>query len=135
MTSSCSSSQLKSWSTQSKSEEKPIFRVYHLTKSRHFRYLLNKYSNRLIVVEFSATWCRPCKQIYPYFEELSTQFRKVVFVYINVDQFDDLAEQEHVRSLPTFKFYLSNSLVKEFSGANRTKLLRYITKYNERAMR
>lgn len=122
-----SSTQLKSWSD---SEEKPQSRVYHLTKSKHFKYLLNKYTGRLIVVEFSATWCRPCKQIYPYFEKLSTKFRKVIFIYINVDQFDDLADQERIRSLPTFKFYRSNSLVKQFSDANRTKLKRYITKYS-----
>ncbi len=132
MSTTSSSTQLNSWSQQNTSEETPKSRVYHLTKAKHFKYLLQKYYQRLIVIEFSASWCRPCKQIYPYFEELSMKFRKVVFIYINVDQFDDLADQEHVCSLPTFKFYSANSLVKEFSGTDRVKLKRYITKYSER---
>lgn len=47
-----------------------------------------KNSSQVVVVDFSATWCGPCRMISPYFDELSTQFEKLIFVKVDVDEVD-----------------------------------------------
>lgn len=39
-------------------------------------------AGKAIVVDFTATWCGPCRMIGPYFEELSTQFENVIFLKV-----------------------------------------------------
>ena len=39
-------------------------------------------AGKAIIVDFTATWCGPCRMIGPYFEELSSQFETVVFLKV-----------------------------------------------------
>jgi thioredoxin 1 len=58
---------------------------------------------KLVVVDFFATWCGPCKQIAPKFAELSGQNPKTVFLKVDVDLAKDLAQQYEVRAHETKK--------------------------------
>ena len=51
-----------------------------------------------IVVDFSATWCGPCRLISPYFDELSAQYPGIIFLKVDVDAVD-------VRSLPSVQLF------------------------------
>ncbi|XP_065601333.1 thioredoxin [Cyrtonyx montezumae] len=77
---------------------------------------------RLVVVDFSATWCGPCKMIKPFFHSLSEKFGDVVFIEIDVDDAQDVAAHCDVKCMPTFQFYKNGKRVQEFSGANKEKL-------------
>mmetsp|Transcript_24608 Transcript_24608/g.42348 ORF Transcript_24608/g.42348 Transcript_24608/m.42348 type:complete len:111 (-) Transcript_24608:359-691(-) len=82
----------------------------------------------LVVIDFFATWCGPCKMISPYFVELSTQeaYKDVTFVKVDVDELSEIAEQYGVSAMPTFTFIRKGSKVTDFAGANKDKLKQYI---------
>ena len=99
--------------------------VYHITSSEEFNRLVQDNPGKLVVIDFSATWCMPCKMIAPMFEEManpSGEFGNVLFVKIDVDEVPDLAEKYQVQAMPTFLFMKDNKEVDRFSGASVEKL-------------
>uniref|UniRef100_H0YSS2 Thioredoxin n=1 Tax=Taeniopygia guttata TaxID=59729 RepID=H0YSS2_TAEGU len=83
---------------------------------------LKSAGEKLIVVDFSATWCGPCKMIKPFFHSLSEKYSEVIFIEIDVDDAQDVASHCDVKCMPTFQFYKNGNKVQEFSGANKEKL-------------
>ena len=84
---------------------------------------------KLCVVDFTAAWCGPCKQIAPVFERLALQHPAVHFLKVDVDQVQEVAAAENVRSMPTFKVYRHGVKVEEFSGADPNKLSAVVLQY------
>jgi thioredoxin 1 len=78
----------------------------------------------IIVVDFTATWCMPCKVISPVFRALSEseEFSEVLFVKADVDRVPSVSEKLGVRSMPTFVFFRNGEEVARFSGASVEKL-------------
>ncbi|XP_007424609.1 thioredoxin [Python bivittatus] len=94
-----------------------------------FRTELSSAGSKLIVVDFSATWCGPCKMIKPFFHSMVEKYPDVIFIEIDVDDAQDVASHCDVKCMPTFQFYKNNEKVHEFSGANKEKLEEAIKKY------
>ncbi len=84
-----------------------------------------------VVVDFTATWCGPCKTIAPYFEELSAKFPDIEFVKIDVDELEDLAAECGISAMPTFHVYSNGVKVAEMTGADKDKLLALCKDANE----
>lgn len=66
----------------------------------------NEYNQEIkdgvVVVDFFANWCGPCKMLAPIFEELGKEYNnKVKFIKVDVDQSPDLAMRYQVASIPT----------------------------------
>jgi thioredoxin 1 len=80
------------------------------------------------VVFFTAKWCRPCKGMYPLFEELSKRNSLITMFKIDVDESDEVAKYAEIDAMPTFLFYLQGKKVARFSGADPNQL---ISNYNE----
>ena len=60
---------------------------------------------RPMIVDFSATWCPPCRQLKPIFEKLAEDFRgRIDFVTIDVDENPTLAQAYGVQSIPMMVF-------------------------------
>ena len=78
--------------------------------------------DKLVAIDFTATWCGPCKMIGPQFEAMQPQFPHVVFAKVDVDENQEVAMQQGIRSMPTFKFYRRGRQVNEFSGADVARL-------------
>ncbi|VFV18844.1 thioredoxin domain-containing protein [Lynx pardinus] len=87
-----------------------------------FQEALNSAGEKLVVVDFSATWCGPCKMIKPFFHSLSEKYSNVVFLEVDVDDCQDVASECEVKCMPTFQFFKKGQKVGEFSGANKEKL-------------
>lgn len=73
-------------------------------------------------MDFTASWCGPCKMIGPYFEELSGKFPGVVFVKVDVDDLEDVAAECGISAMPTFHLYSNGVKVQELTGADKGKL-------------
>ena len=86
--------------------------------------------NALVVIDFTATWCGPCKMVGPKFVELAPEFPKVVFVKIDVDENADAAEACGISAMPTFQFYKDGKKVSEVVGASIEKVKEMVTKFN-----
>jgi len=87
-----------------------------------FRTQLKDAANKLVVVDFYATWCGPCKMIAPKLEEMASQFTDVIFLKVDVDDNEEVASQYDISCMPTFIFIKNCEKVSEFSGANADKV-------------
>ena len=70
----------------------------------------------LLVVDFWAEWCGPCKMLAPVFEELEKDFPDVTFGKINVDEEVQAALENNVSSIPTLLFIKDGEIVKRAVG-------------------
>jgi len=70
-----------------------------------------------VIIKAYATWCGPCIQMTPIFEEVSKLFTdKVRFLELNVDQARDLAIQYGITSIPTMIFIKDGQIVSKETG-------------------
>ncbi|KAE8903948.1 hypothetical protein PF010_g19528 [Phytophthora fragariae] len=99
-------------------------RVVTVTSQDQWEQLLqqNQESNKALVVDFWATWCKPCAEIAPFFEELSGRFPAAVFARVDVDELESVTEASEVASLPNFKVFKGGRAVDELGGAIRGAL-------------
>lgn len=92
--------------------------------------LLNAASNdQLVVIDFTASWCGPCKMIAPLFKELSEQRTDVVFLKVDVDENPETAAKFSVSAMPTFLFIKKGEVVDRLMGANAQRLQELIEEH------
>lgn len=85
--------------------------------------------SKLVVVDFFATWCGPCRFIGPKVVELSKTYTDVVFLKVDVDQLDGLAAELGISAMPTFLLFKNKArLQDELVGANEARLRTLIEK-------
>lgn len=60
--------------------------------------------NEMVILDFWAEWCGPCKQFAPIFNAISEKHEDIVFAKVNVEEQADLAGLFQVRSIPTLVF-------------------------------
>lgn len=88
-----------------------------------FQQLISAAGPKLVVVDFTATWCGPCRMIAPVFESLSERYAgRAVFLKVDVDEASDVSQYCSVSAMPTFHGYKNNLLVFQFSGADKNQL-------------
>jgi thioredoxin 1 len=75
-------------------------------------------SSGLVLVDFWAVWCGPCKVVGPILSELATVHTgKLKVAKINVDEEPELTQQYGIMSIPTMKFFKAGEIVGEIVGA------------------
>ena len=75
-------------------------------------------SNKVVVVDFWAEWCGPCRMVAPIVEELAVQFNEKAFIgKLNVDDNPDSPEKYLIRNIPTILLFKDGELADKVVGA------------------
>ncbi|KAJ3098801.1 hypothetical protein HDU97_003717 [Phlyctochytrium planicorne] len=85
-------------------------------------------SGKVVVVDFYATWCGPCRVIAPKVDAFAQKYTDAVFLKVDVDEVPDVAESAGIRAMPTFQLFKDGKKVAEVVGADPAKLEAAITK-------
>ncbi|XP_077211829.1 thioredoxin H1-like [Tasmannia lanceolata] len=83
-------------------------------------------SKKLVVVDFTASWCGPCRVITPVLVELAKKLPEVIFLKVDVDELKEVAEEWDVQAMPTFLFLKEGNVVDKLVGAKKDDLAKKI---------
>jgi thioredoxin len=86
-------------------------------------------SEKIVVIDFTAVWCPPCKMIGPIFEAMAKDFPNAELVKIDVDDAQELSSQCGIRAMPTFQVYKDGAKVDEVTGASEQAVRAMIEKH------
>lgn len=78
--------------------------------------------NPIVVVDFHASWCGPCKMIAPKVKTFSETYPNIKFIKVDVDDVPEVAELAGVRAMPTFQIFKDGKMMEEVVGADPSKL-------------
>jgi len=85
-------------------------------------------NNIYIIIIFSAGFCKPCNEIYPYMLELSEIYNNIKFIKVDIQKNDDIEDINNIVTIPHFKFIKNNRELFSKSGANRPTIIETINK-------
>ncbi|CCH59572.1 hypothetical protein TBLA_0B07550 [Henningerozyma blattae CBS 6284] len=92
--------------------------VTDLKNNQDFQNAIATPGNKLIVVDFYATWCGPCKMVSPMVEKFSQEYTQADFYKIDVDLVPEAAQNNEVTAMPTFLFFKNGREISRIVGAN-----------------
>lgn len=81
--------------------------------------------SKLVIIDYSTTWCGPCKVIAPRFEEFSDRYADSVFLKVMGDSSAEagkLMSSQGIRQVPAFHFWKDKAKVEEIRGAKADAL-------------
>ena len=92
-------------------------------------YALCLQNNNILVCDYSASWCRPCQQIAPFYQQLADLSKTdeetsnlFVFAKIDVDECPTTAAHYKVKAMPTFMVLYGGQQLQSMKGANKDGL-------------
>lgn len=102
--------------------------VNYIKSMDEFNAMLETSKSKTVIIDFTATWCPPCKMIGPIFEGMASEFPDVEFLKVDVDDAEDVAAKCGIQAMPTFQVFKGGEKVDEMSGADKNGLQALVVK-------
>ncbi|WOL04560.1 thioredoxin H4-1 [Canna indica] len=110
----------------------------HVITSKEVWDQKNSEANRdgkIVVANFSASWCGPCRVMAPVYTELSEKYPSLMFLTVDVDELTEFSSSWDIRATPTFFFLKDGQQLDKLIGANKPELEKKITTFAESSTR
>ncbi|CAK9162864.1 unnamed protein product [Ilex paraguariensis] len=104
---------------------------FHSSNRWQIHFNDSKQSNKLMVVDFTASWCGPCKFMEPAVNAMAEKFADVDFAKIDVDELSGVAQEFGVQAMPTFVLLKQGKEVERVVGSKKDELEKKIMKHRE----
>lgn len=94
-----------------------------------FKYQINNIKNKLLIIDFTATWCGPCRRLAPFFVSISNKEKyqdTCIFYKVDIDKNEDISTACNITSVPTFIIFYNGTILHEFSAIDKDTLLNNI---------
>ena len=96
--------------------------IMEITERSELDNITEENPNTLLILDFYATWCGPCKRVMPGFLAMAEEYKDIFFVKVDVDEADDLSEEYGIAATPTFIFVKSGETLEVYNGTDETKI-------------
>lgn len=104
--------------------------VYQVKSKSDLETKFNGAGDKLVVVDFHATWCGPCKRIAPLLEKIAEEKKdKLIMLKVDVDEVEELVGDYGIEVMPTFVFRRKGQHLDTLVGSNEDKLKELIEKH------
>ncbi|KAL5582389.1 hypothetical protein UlMin_014831 [Ulmus minor] len=117
----------------SSSSEPSLVLKFHSSARWQLHFNASKETSKLLVIDFSASWCGPCKFMEPVFNDMAARFTDVDFVKIDVDELSDVSQEFGVQAMPTFVLVKKGKEVDRVVGAKKDELERKVQKHRSQS--
>ena len=97
-----------------KSSDDPIY----IKSMTEYLELVEATNDKPMVIDFTASWCPPCKRIGPIFVAKMADYPELVMKKVDVDEQKDIVELTKIQAFPEFKVYKDGKVVDSLTGAN-----------------
>ena len=90
-------------------------------------------SDRLVLVDFWAEWCEPCKAMMPTLDEIAGEMQsELTIAKIDIETSPELAQQYNVRAVPSLMLFRGGDMIASMTGAQpKTQLMEWINSNKE----
>ncbi|KAM7277142.1 hypothetical protein ACFE04_019008 [Oxalis oulophora] len=78
--------------------------------------------NKIVVANFSASWCNPCRKIAPTYCDLADKYTSLIFITVDVDQLAELANKWEVKATPSFFYLKEGRQIDKIVGGDKEEL-------------
>ncbi|MBA0703124.1 hypothetical protein Goari_026876 [Gossypium aridum] len=94
----------------------------HTVDSWNQQLEMGNQSKKLVVVDFTASWCGPCRFISPILVDLAKKLPNVIFLKVDVDELNTVAQEWAIEAMPTFVFLKEGTIIDKVVGAKKDEL-------------